>query len=69
MPYGFIMRRKYFAGNFSACIITKSLTKVSMKHSLEASKVETIKPSNIINISLCTTQCSILHGGNTKGIF
>ena len=24
VPYGFIMRRKYFAGNFSACIITNS---------------------------------------------
>ena len=22
LPYGFIMRRKYFAGNFSACVIT-----------------------------------------------
>ena len=31
VPYGFIMRRKYFAGHFSACFITNSeyLTKVS----------------------------------------
>ena len=24
VPYGFIMRRKYFAGNFSACVITNN---------------------------------------------
>ena len=40
------MRRKYFAGNFSACIV--SLTKVSVKNLFEASKVVD-KPSNDIN--------------------
>ena len=52
VPYGSIMRRKYFAGNFSACIITtmnisdKSKCK---KHSLEALKVIVDKPLNVIN--------------------
>ena len=44
----YYMRRKYFAGNLSACIISNIFDK--SKHSFEASKVVD-KPSNITNLT------------------
>ena len=41
VPYGFIMRIKYFAGNFSACIITNNEFWTCKKHFLKLGRLQT----------------------------
>ena len=60
MPYGFIMRRKYFAGNFSACIITK-MTTTCKKNLFKTLKVVDKQPTCIHTLCMYVCVLARIH--------